>query len=310
MRLSVVIVAYNMERELPRTLQALAPSYQVDGERLDYEVIVVDNGSRPAVSQAALAVPGLNLRVLAMDNPGASPAAAMNAGIAAAGGEVLCLMIDGAHLLTPGVLRWTLRAFAAFPQPLVAVRYFYLGPGDQPETVLRGYDRAREDQLLAAIDWPGDGYRLFEVGAALRGPSPRVSWLNRMFESNCLAVRRELAQDLGGMDEAFDLPGGGFVNLDFFKRCCESPGVELVELVGEGSFHQVHGGTTTNSSLDERGRRLDAFRDQYRALRGHDIVTTDVPLHFIGHLPREDAKIHRYAHGRLAASYAKEDGEG
>jgi len=57
MRLSVVIVAYNMERELPRTLQALAPSYQVDGERLDYEVIVVDNGSRPAVSQAPVPPP-------------------------------------------------------------------------------------------------------------------------------------------------------------------------------------------------------------------------------------------------------------
>ena len=35
------------------------------------------------------------------------------------------------------------------------------------------------------------------------------SWLNRIFESNCLFMRRDLAGEIGGMDERFDLPGGG-----------------------------------------------------------------------------------------------------
>ena len=43
--LSVVLVSYNMERELPRTLKSLAPANQVDMDENSYEVIVVDNGS-------------------------------------------------------------------------------------------------------------------------------------------------------------------------------------------------------------------------------------------------------------------------
>ena len=44
MQLSVIVIAYAMQREIPRTLQALARSYQTIGADLDYEVILVDNG--------------------------------------------------------------------------------------------------------------------------------------------------------------------------------------------------------------------------------------------------------------------------
>ena len=40
-----MVVAYDMGRELPRTLRALAPGYQRGLEGIDVEVIVVDNGS-------------------------------------------------------------------------------------------------------------------------------------------------------------------------------------------------------------------------------------------------------------------------
>ena len=51
------------------------------------------------------------------------------------------------------------------------------------------------------------------------------------------------------------MPGGGYVNLDFFERVANAPGVNLVTLLGEGSFHQVHGGTTTNGAeIGETGR--------------------------------------------------------
>jgi hypothetical protein len=300
-RLSIVVVAYNMAREIPRTLRSLARPYQQGVDDLDYEIILVDNGSTVPLQREDLDSGDVPLTLLRPEKALPSPAAAVNLGIRASRGDLLCLMIDGAHLLTPGVLRWTLRAFAAFENPLVASRYFYLGPGDQPETIKSGYDQAREDELLDAIDWPAQGYRLFEIGAALRGPAAQVTWLHRVFESNCLTLRRDCVERLGGMDEAFDLPGGGFVNLDFFKRACELDGVELVQLMGEGCFHQFHGGTTTNSAEREREERLLRYREQYRRLRGHDDVTTRVPVHFLGHLPCEDAKIHRYRHGSLAA---------
>lgn len=301
MRLSIIVVAHNMKREIYRCVRSLARDYQLGVGNLDYEVLLVDNGSSEPSRQHEFSQLDVPVSILHVQEPTASPAAAVNLGLESARGELVCIMIDGAHVLTPGVLKWSLAAFESFSNPLVAVRYFYLGPGDQPESVLRGYTRDVEDQLFAEISWPSDGYRLFEIGSALRGPNESVTWLNRMFESNCLTLRRDLAISLEGMDERFDLAGGGFVNLDFFKRACDGPNTQLVELVGEGSFHQIHGGTTTNSASSVRQARLDQFRAQYIELRGDDTLTTSTPIHFLGHLPTEDAKIHRRPCGRLAA---------
>ena len=305
MDLSIIVVAHNMQREIPRCLASLSPIYQQQVRDLSYEVLLIDNGSEPAVDDTVSTGIEVPLQLVQVPDPSPSPAAAINLGLARARGDVVCLMIDGAHVLTPGVLRWTIAAFRSFSNPVVATRYFYLGPGDQPDTVARGYSQVLEDSLFEQIAWPSDGYRLFEIGAALRGPSPSVSWLNRMFESNCISVRRELALDLGGMDEQFDLAGGGFVNLDFFKRACDRSDTQLVELIGEGSFHQLHGGTTTNSDPGLREERLERFREQYRLLRGSDEVTTHAPIHYLGHLPSEDAKIHRRPCGRVAAQVLK-----
>lgn len=293
MKLSVIVVHYGMQRELPRTLASLARDYQLDASGLDYEVLLVDNGSPAPLSLAPALTARVPLRRFVVPDPSPSPVAAINLGAAEARGALLCLMIDGAHLLTPGVFRWSLRAAAAFVDPVIAVRYFYLGPGDQPDTVGEGYNQAREDQLLERIAWPSDGYRLYEIGAPLRGGASHTTWFNRMFESNCLMLRRELFDRLSGLDPRFDLPGGGFANLDFFKRASEAPGTDVVQLVGEGSFHQVHGGATTNSGPVPREARLAAYREQYRSIRGHGEFTAAAPLNFLGHLPTEASKIHR-----------------
>lgn len=293
MRLSVIVLAYKMQRELPRTLQSLSRDYQLASASLDYEVIVVDNGSPEPLEQTVGELPGnVPLRWLRLDPAPASPALGLNRAVEMARGDLVCIMVDGAHLLTPGVFAWSLRAFAAFDNPVVAVRYFYLGPGEQPETVKSGYSQAREDRLLADIGWPREGYRLFEIGTPLRGGAERITWFNRMFESNCLFMRRDLYRQVGGADEAFDLPGGGFLNLDLYKRAVDSEGAVPVQLVGEGSFHQVHGGTTTNSSDDLRDGRLAEYLAQYRTLRGHDRLVSDKPLMFLGHLPTQASKIH------------------
>ncbi|MFU8764133.1 MAG: glycosyltransferase family 2 protein [Haliea sp.] len=292
MKLSVIVIAYNMQRELPRTLQALARSYQSAAADLEYEIIVVDNGSSQPLQLAEADTRELPVKLLRVEDAPASPAQALNRGVAVARGEIVCLMVDGAHLLTPGVFEWALRGFAAFSCPVIAVRYFYLGPGEQPDTVLRGYDRQAEDALLQTIAWPTEGYRLFEVGTPLASGADKVTWFNRMFESNCLFMVRDHYLAIGGSDELFDLPGGGFMNLDLFKRAADVQGAELVQLVGEGSFHQVHGGTTTNSDSAAREARLVSYREQYRRLRGHDSLLSEKPLNFLGHLPTRGSKIH------------------
>jgi Glycosyl transferase family 2 len=292
MKLSIVLIAYDMQREVPRALQSLAPSYQQGVSALPYEVILIDNGSPRPLQVDAAALPGLNLRQLRIEDGSPSPAQAINRGIDLARGEVVCIMVDGAHLVTPGTVAWAMRGFAAFDNPVVATRYFYLGPMEQPEAIHRGYTKAVEDDLLAQIRWPGDGYRLFEIGTPLRHGADKITWFNRMFESNCLFLRKSLLEEVGGADERFDLPGGGFVNLDLYKRAVERPGVDLVQLVGEGSFHQLHGGTTTNSGRGEREARLEAFRNQYLSLRGDLQLVSGKPLNFLGHLPTQASKIH------------------
>jgi glycosyltransferase involved in cell wall biosynthesis len=44
-RLSVIVISYNMARELPRTVRTLSPALQQDIGEDDYEIIVIDNGS-------------------------------------------------------------------------------------------------------------------------------------------------------------------------------------------------------------------------------------------------------------------------
>lgn len=292
MKLSIIVVAYGMQREIPRTLQALCPTYQSGADKLDYEVVLVDNGSPTPLAINANDFPGLELTQLRIEDAPPSPAYAVNKGVEAASGDVICLMIDGAHLLTPGTLQWARRCFAAFDEPVVATRYFYLGPKEQPESIVEGYNQEVEDQLLGKIAWPGEGYRLFEVGSPLRNGANKITWFNRMFESNCLFLRRSLFDAIGGADERFDFPGGGFVNLDIYKQAVDTPGATPVQLVGEGSFHQVHGGTTTNSSEDKRVERLALYRQQYEQIRGHSELVSDKILSFMGHLPTRASKIH------------------
>ena len=47
---------------------------------------------------------------------------------------------------------------------------------------------------------------------------------------------------------------------------CGHPGVTLVTILGEGSFHQVHGGTTTNET--QPVELIRSYEEQYEKLRG------------------------------------------
>lgn len=292
MKLSVILIAYDMAREIPRTLQSLSRQYQEDAAELEYEVLLVDNGSPQPLDPLSWDGIDVPVRLLRPETAQPSPAEAINLAVKEASGEIICLMIDGAHLLTPGVFKLALSAFGAFDDAVVGVRYFYVGPDEQPVSIGEGYDKAEEDRLLASIEWPANGYGLFDIGSPLRLGANSIHWFNRMFESNCLFLRRELFLEMGGADERFDLPGGGFLNLDIYKRAQDCDGVVPVQLAGEGSFHQLHGGTTTNANAEQRERRLAEYREQYRSLRGEQKLTTAKDVFYLGHLPTAGSKIH------------------
>jgi cephalosporin hydroxylase len=282
--LSVVVVFYNMRREATRTLQSLARSYQRELEDLDYEVLVIDNGSAAdqRLSRDFVSAFGSEFLLVEPDgDPQPSPTVALNAGIAAARGDALALMIDGAHVLTPGVLNFGMKALRIYAPAVVATQQWYVGPGQQGDAQQAGYDEQVEDRLFDAIDWPVDGYRLFEIGHFIG----ERDWFDGIVESNCLFVPRKLLEQVGGYDESFSMPGGGYANLDLFERLMQSPGVTPATIVGEGTFHQFHGGTTTNvPDEDVRRERVRSYREHFEALRGRPLVGGDRPMHYVGTL--------------------------
>jgi hypothetical protein len=277
--LSIVVAFHDMPREAARTLRTLSPDYQRGVAAEDYEVIAVDVGSDPPLDEALVRDHGPTFRLLRFPR-GPSPAAAINAAVRESRGRSVMACIDGARMLTPGILRFALVAFRGLSDPLVATLSFHLGPKVQNESMLEGYNQQAEDRLLETVDWRHDGYTLFSIGCLAQ--SSRVGWLGAIVESNCLAMRREAWERLGGYDERFVSPGGGLVNPDFYKRACDLLGRPVV-LLGEGTFHQFHGGVATNTPRATRPVR--PFFEEYVSLRGEPFLgPTQVPT-LLGGMP-------------------------
>lgn len=200
-KLSVALVCYEMAAQIENTLRSLLPPYQRAIALGDYEIILVDNGSSTILPKRLQSFsPNLQYRYLA---PGKSPspAAAMNLAARAARAPWLCLMIDGARMVTPGVLSWGLRLLGLAPRSVVEVRGWHLGPKFQPESVAEGYDHGAETRLLNESRWWENGYRLFDISAP--SAQTRRGLARPASESNCFFLSRELFDEMGGFDERY-----------------------------------------------------------------------------------------------------------
>lgn len=275
--LSVVVVGYAMERELPRTLRTLFPPYQRGIDAADYEVIVVDNGSPVPLAPAAPPA-GPRLRSVRLDPAPPSPARAANAGLGMAEGDLIGLVVDGARMASPGLLAGVRLAGRLADRPVVTAPAYHLGDVPHMRAAEVGYDQEAEDRLLERCGWEDDGYRLLAISTF--GGSSARGWFGPMGESSSLFLPRALWEELGGLDEGFDLPGGGLVNHDLYRRACALPDARLVSLLGEGTFHQIHGGAATSRRFS-----WDELVAQYEAIRGRRWAPPDhVPVH-LGTLP-------------------------
>lgn len=252
-----------MARELPRTLLSLSCPYQRNCPRGRVEVILVDNGSDPPPRAEEFAGLDLDLTVLRAPEPSPSPVGALNLGIARARAPLICAWIDGARIASPGLVDAAIRASKLHPRPVIATANYQLGPGPQYITMLNGYDGAEEDRLLDSIGWPADGYRLFEIAAPIQFAEDH----RPMMESNALFLTRDLWDELGGFDPAFDSPGGGPCNPDMFIRACAAPDTRLIRVRGEATFHQIHGGVSINAA-ERVNQVLKALSREYYRVRG------------------------------------------
>lgn len=88
-------------------------------------------------------------------------------------------------------------------------------------------------------------------------------------------MNRARFEALGGFDENFKALGGGFANYDFFERAVADAGAPLVMLIGEGTFHQLHYGATTQAggigrpANEGQGSLGDVYGREYEAIRGY-----------------------------------------
>ena len=269
-----------MEREVPRTVRSLSQPYQRGIQDLNFEIVVVDNGSAEPLDASAIEAIAPNVRVVRYDAEGVSPASAVNRAVAATTGRLVGIVLDGARMVTPGILTSAMEALAIDDHAMVTPLAWHLGPQHQTLSLRDGYSREMEDALLAEIHWPDDGYRLFDI-AALAAANP-TGWFGRVNESCCTFLSRVSFDDLGGYDEAFTTPGGGYVNLDFFTRAVSRPEGRLCILLGEGSFHQIHGGVATNARDPDAVNR--EFMVEYENVRGRPYEYPEISPYYLGYL--------------------------
>lgn len=292
--LSVVLIFHNMRREAMRTLRTLASDFQRNIRSDEYEVIAIDNGSSEPLDPQVGAGLGSAFRYHFNVTKAVSPAAAVNLGVRLARGSHVCVCIDGARMLSPGILSGMLAAFRAWPNAFVSTLGWHLGEEVQNLSVAKGYCQSVEDKLLASVDWQADGYALFDISAIAL--SCRNGWFSPIAESNCFALARADFLRMGGMDEAFSLPGGGLVNLDFFHRAIEDDALVPVTLLGEGTFHQFHGGVASNAPMD--AHPWEKFEEEYRDVRGRPFRAPEYSPVYLGRVGRAASRF--LTHGQRA----------
>lgn len=247
--LSIIVVCFNMRREAQRTLYSLTRAYQQKTDGISYEVIVIDNGSYQPLDKEYVESFGSNFRYIFLEAPFPSPARALNYGVKISNGRLVTLCIDGARILSPGIIHYSSLSSKIHEDVFIYTLGMHIGEKPQNYLVEENYSQADEDRIIDSVDWKQNGYLLFDISSL--AISSKRGFFSKISESNCITISRQNYEKLGGFDERFTSPGGGLVNLDFFNRVHESLDIKPVMLLGEATFHQFHGGTATNVSMQE-----------------------------------------------------------
>lgn len=279
--ISIIVNFFNNRREARNTLHSLSARYLRNADNIDYEVIAVDNGSQLPLDEAEVRNFGPQFRYRYFETQSHSPVGALNAMCDEARGEELLIVVDGAHLLSPGILDLANRAFRLYPSPFIATVPFHLGPKSQTISVAEGYNQQVEDGLLQSCGWRTDGYRLYDITGSYAGTS--LGWFGCLFESGCFGIRKRDYLSMKGYDERFQSRGGGLANIDIFQRALSRPDIQYVMLLGEGTFHQFHGGVASNAPPGKHP--WDEFHGEYLKIRGVPFARTKRLPIFLGSLP-------------------------
>lgn len=286
--LSIVVVFHEMQREANRTLFSLSRKFQEDVEGFQYEVIAIDNGSRTPLGRKFVENFGDEFFYEYFDTESVSPAAAVNHGVKRAKGNFVAIIVDGARMASPGLVSKSLKSVKWLSKPAVFSLSWHLGHEVQNVSLLSGYDQKVEDSLLDSIDWAQNGRKLFDI-SVLAQSSGRGFLGGVPAEFSWICVRKSVFLGLNGFEESFTSKGGGMVNHDFRNRLMAVPGIEPLMILGEGVFHQYHGGVATNVPMERHP--LQDFRAEYERIRGESFEPAKTPeVLYFGAMPSNALK--------------------
>ena len=300
---SFIVIVYDMPLQAEKTLQSLTPQYQEGVSEHDYEVIIVENESANNMNPDFLRTlpDNFNYQLRAEREP--TPVHAINHGAGISRGRYICVMIDGARMVTPGVVKNILRGHRLHDKAVVTVPGYHIGEQLQQDAVDHGYGVEEDQALIRSIGWPLEGYRLFDIACFSGSCAP--GYFRPNSESNCISIPRDIWASLGGLDTRFNLRGGGLVNLDLYKRACEFPGVEHVVLLGEGTFHQFHGGVTTGGEAGRiREALIEKMKLQYSEIRGGSYESPQTRPVYMGEIPPQVIRFINYSTASLESDEA------
>ncbi|MDE0002012.1 MAG: glycosyltransferase family A protein [Rhodospirillaceae bacterium] len=256
--LSIVVVTYKMQREAPRTIFSLLPPAQRLIDDLDYELVVVDNGSPEPLTLEGIPRSNVHLVRIEPGKASVSPAVCINQVVRQhASGELILICVDGARLASSHLVRRTVDVLARHPDAFTYVASRHLGPKLQMQSVREGYDQTAEDLLLDSVPWRTDLDELYNISVWAGAHDANNPLLQN--ESNAFGLTRTNWDRFGGYNEGFSRPGGGLCNLEIFSRMVNRKDALNVLLWGECTFHQVHNGAAT-SHAGYFGESLEEFR--------------------------------------------------
>ncbi|TXN71797.1 glycosyltransferase, partial [Methylobacterium sp. WL8] len=235
-----------------------------------YEIIIIDNGSSCPYDINDIKENNPNTRDSTMIISTKSPISALIHGIAISRGDTVCAFIDAARIASPNLLKLGIMACESSGNVVSGALSYHIGHEPQNISVKKGYNQSIEDSLIALTRWEKDGYELFDISSY--DPSSRFGFYSCPAETNSLFMSKEMWSESGGFDSAFVGPGGGLANLDLWKRVCDNRAYKVIMLLGEGTFHQFHGGITTNSLVDNWVN----LHDEYLNIRGEPYSTPSI----------------------------------
>ncbi len=283
-KISFLVVIYRMSRQAQNTLLSLSTTCQRNVSEEDYEIIAVENRSDDVLGEERAVAMGGNVRYFLRDEPAQTPVFALNFAFEQSRAPLVCLIVDGARMVTPRLVEHALYAQRLVDHPLIAVPGYHLGVEEHHKNVTAGHDEKMEMRLLEQIDWKRNGYDLFKI--ACFSAANEKGFLAPMLECNCLFCTRQSFEKIGRADERFDLPGGGSLNIHIYTQLAALPESKLIVLAGEGSFHQFHGGVTT-AEVPEREALLESFRQQLQRIYGGKFEGMHREPMMLGVVPRQ-----------------------